>query len=225
MVSWREAVKTLDLGFAVEGMLQDLQTRSFSAAAACFGDAACKRQLEQRLPATGVIDAATLMEIVGQTIEPQLASSDQRTVSDGLVVLRVVLAHFALRHGEDLHTVDLKRIAADLAKIAPKQNERLAIALMAVSVDLGGSYPTDACLLNDLQRAISTAGGGVYLAYLEAAAAKGLLDDTSPCYAARRDFLKLRAKTMQKMADFPAVIGRAMATAPGATEFLATLQN
>lgn len=96
---------------------------------------------------------------------------------------------------------------------------------MAVSVDLGGWYPTDACLLNDLQRAISTAGGAVYLAYLEAAAAKGLLDDTSPCYTARRDFLKLRAKTMQKMADFPAVLGRARASAPAATEFLATLQN
>lgn len=225
VVSWREGVKKVDLGFAVEGMLQDLQTRSFSAAAACFGDAACKSQLERRLPAAGVIDAATLMEIVGQTIESQLASSDQRSVSDGLVVLRVVLARFALRHGEDLHTVDLKRIAADLAKIAPRQNERLAIALIAVGVDLAGSYPTDACLLNDLQPAISTAGGAVYLAYLEAAAAKGLLDDTSPCYAARRDFLKLRAKTLQKMADFPAVIGRARATAPGATEFLATLQN
>jgi hypothetical protein len=30
---------------------------------------------------------------------------------------------------------------------------------------------------------------------------------------------------MQKRADFPAVLGRARATAPGATEFLATLQN
>jgi hypothetical protein len=225
LVSWREEVKKVDLGFAVQGMLQDLQTRNFSAAAACFGNAACKSQLERRLPATGVIDAATLMEIVGQTIESRLASSDQRAVSDGLVVLRVVLARFVERHGEDLRTVDLKRIAADLARIAPRQNEPLAIALMAVSVDLGGSYPTDACLLNDIQPAISTAGGGVYLAYLEAAAAKGLLDDTSPCHAARRDFLKLRAKTMQKMAGFPAAIGRARASAPGATEFLATLQN
>ena len=224
-VSWREGVKRVDLGFAVEGMLQDLQTRSFRAAAACFGNAACKGQLEERLPAAGVIDAATLMEIIGETIEPQLASSDQRSVSDGLVVLRVVLARFALRHGEDLHAVDLRRIAADLARIAPRQNEPLAIALTAVSVDLEASYPTEACLLNDLQPAISRAGGAVYLAYLEAAAAKGLLDDTSPCSAARRDFLQLRAKTMQKMAEFPAVLGRARATAPGATAFLAALQN